>query len=55
MFVAGVSTWPGANFVVHPNGDKSFLKFGDRRKIAADLKVRHCAVAAVVALVLGWP
>eukprot|EP00197_Chlamydomonas_leiostraca_P012021 CAMPEP_0202861128 /NCGR_PEP_ID=MMETSP1391-20130828/2625_1 /ASSEMBLY_ACC=CAM_ASM_000867 /TAXON_ID=1034604 /ORGANISM="Chlamydomonas leiostraca, Strain SAG 11-49" /LENGTH=1424 /DNA_ID=CAMNT_0049540457 /DNA_START=102 /DNA_END=4376 /DNA_ORIENTATION=+ len=37
----GVSTWPGANFVVTPSGDKMFLKFGDRRKIAADLKVGY--------------
>eukprot|EP00983_Pelagomonas_calceolata_P121266 1160784-Pelagomonas_calceolata.AAC.8 len=36
---AGTAIWPGANFVVHPDGEKTFLKFGDRRKIAADLKV----------------
>ncbi|KAG2499255.1 hypothetical protein HYH03_002834 [Edaphochlamys debaryana] len=37
----GISTWPGANFVVSPDGDKQFLKFGDRRKIAAELKVGY--------------
>ncbi|GLC35764.1 hypothetical protein PLESTM_000363300 [Pleodorina starrii] len=37
----GISTWPGANFVVTPDGDKQFLKFGDRRKIAAELKVGY--------------
>jgi len=35
----GTTTWPGANFVVLPDGEKTFLKFGDRRKIANDLKV----------------
>ncbi|KAF5838068.1 hypothetical protein DUNSADRAFT_3438 [Dunaliella salina] len=37
----GTALWPGANFVVHPDGEKTFLKFGDRRKIAADLKVGY--------------
>ena len=37
--VAGASAHPGANFVVFPTGDKIFLKFGDRRRIAAELKV----------------
>jgi len=40
LAAAGTSVWPGANFVVHPDGEKTFLKFGDRRKIAADLKVK---------------
>ena len=45
---AGVGTWPGANFVIVPTGqggedDKIYLKFGDRRKIAAELKVRRGA------------
>ena len=44
---AGVGTWPGANFVIVPTGqggedDKIYLKFGDRRKIAAELKVCVC-------------
>jgi hypothetical protein len=30
---------------MHPNGDRIFLKFGDRRKIAAELKV--CWVVVV--------
>jgi hypothetical protein len=37
--------WPGANFVIIPNShgddEKIFLKFGDRRKIAAELKVQR--------------
>ncbi|PNW84960.1 hypothetical protein CHLRE_03g165750v5 [Chlamydomonas reinhardtii] len=37
----GISTWPGANFVVTPDGDKQFLKFGDRRKIASELKMGY--------------
>lgn len=37
--LAGSSAWPGANFVVFPSGDKVFLKFGDRRRIAAELRV----------------
>jgi hypothetical protein len=39
MHYAGTSQWPGALFVVLPNGDKFNLKFGDRRKIANGLKV----------------
>lgn len=35
-----MGTWPGANFVILPNGEKMFLKFGDRRKMASELKVR---------------
>ena len=39
----GVSQWPGANFVIMQEGaggqDKVFLKFGDRKKVAAELKV----------------
>lgn len=30
-----------------PDGDKQFLKFGDRRKIAAELKVRTVADAMI--------
>ncbi|KAJ7520459.1 hypothetical protein O6H91_19G006700 [Diphasiastrum complanatum] len=36
--INGVSKHPGANFVVFPDGAKRFLKFGDRRRIAAELK-----------------
>ncbi len=36
----GVAQWPGASFVILPNGEKIYLKFGDRRKIANELKVR---------------
>ncbi|GAX79763.1 hypothetical protein CEUSTIGMA_g7204.t1 [Chlamydomonas eustigma] len=39
----GTGMWPGANFVIIPNShgddEKIFLKFGDRRKIAAELKI----------------
>ena len=35
----GAATWPGANFVVFASGDKTFLKFGDRRRIASDLRI----------------
>jgi len=37
--VNGVSTHPGAWFVLFPNGGKWFLKYGDRKRIAAELKV----------------
>ncbi|KAJ9527506.1 hypothetical protein QJQ45_025764, partial [Haematococcus lacustris] len=36
--INGPSTWPGANFVNLPNADRIFLKFGDRRRIATELK-----------------
>jgi len=36
---AGPSKHPGANFVVFPTGEKVFLKFGDRSRIAKELKV----------------
>ena len=35
----GASEHPGANFVVFPSGDKVFLKFGDRQRIAKQLKI----------------
>ena len=35
---AGAAAWPGANFVAFPNGDKTFLKFGDRARLAAALR-----------------
>eukprot|EP00850_Spirogloea_muscicola_P023482 SM000360S13676 [mRNA] locus=s360:20430:29808:- [translate_table: standard] len=34
----GMSKHPGANFVVFPDGGKWFLKYGDRRRVAAELK-----------------
>lgn len=37
--VNGTSMHPGANFVAFPDGGKWFLKYGDRRRIANDLKV----------------
>lgn len=37
--LAGASHWPGASFVIFPNGDKVFLRFGDRRRIASELKI----------------
>jgi len=36
--IAGATAHPGANFVVFPSGDKVFLKFGDRKRIAKELK-----------------
>ena len=36
---AGTSQWPGANFILFPSGDKVYLKFGDRRRIASELKI----------------
>ena len=36
---AGTSQWPGANFILFPTGDKVFLKFGDRRRIASELRI----------------
>ena len=35
----GVASWPGANFVMLEGGNKWYLKYGDRRKLAAELKV----------------
>ncbi|KAK9819626.1 hypothetical protein WJX72_000381 [[Myrmecia] bisecta] len=35
----GMGTWPGANFVLFPDGGRWFLKYGDRRRIASELKV----------------
>ncbi|KAL4534056.1 hypothetical protein Ndes2526B_g07060 [Nannochloris sp. 'desiccata'] len=39
--LAGAQRHPGANFVIYPGepGDKVFLKFGDRKRIAEELKV----------------
>ncbi len=42
--------WPGANFVlVAKDGGRKSLKYGDRRRTAAELKV-SCAVAVLRAL-----
>ncbi|DBB09251.1 hypothetical protein WJX82_001205 [Trebouxia sp. C0006] len=35
----GVACWPGANHINMLEGGRWFLKFGDRRKLAAELKV----------------
>jgi len=35
----GASEHPGANFVEFPSGDKVFLKFGDRQRIAKNLRI----------------
>jgi len=34
----GMTKHPGANFIIYPDGNKLFLKFGDRRRYAAELK-----------------
>ena len=36
--LAGMGRWPGANFVRFPDGGRWFLKYGDRRRIAAELR-----------------
>ncbi len=36
----GVAVHPGANFIATPDGNKTFLRFGDRRRAAAELKAR---------------
>ncbi|XP_024535104.1 DNA-directed RNA polymerase III subunit 1 [Selaginella moellendorffii] len=36
--INGKEKHPGANFVVFPDGVKRFLKFGDRKRIASELK-----------------
>eukprot|EP00898_Chlorokybus_atmophyticus_P005611 jgi/Chlat1/6050/Chrsp4S06335 len=36
--INGMSKWPGANFVVFPDGGKWYLKYGDRKRVASDLK-----------------
>ncbi|GJP56565.1 hypothetical protein CLOM_g15621 [Closterium sp. NIES-68] len=38
LVINGTAKYPGANFVVYPNGNKWFLKYGDRRRVAAELK-----------------
>jgi DNA-directed RNA polymerase beta' subunit len=36
---AGAFTWPGANLILLPDGQKFVLRFSDRRRFAAELKV----------------
>ena len=36
--LAGLHTWPGANLICYPNGTKVWLKFGDRMRMAANLR-----------------
>lgn len=36
---AGTVQWPGANFILFPTGEKVYLKFGDRRRIASELRI----------------
>lgn len=49
----GVTTWPGAKIINYPNGSSTHLRFGDRTRIAAELRVgdvveRHLRNADVV-------
>eukprot|EP00232_Nephroselmis_pyriformis_P008411 CAMPEP_0182876754 /NCGR_PEP_ID=MMETSP0034_2-20130328/14327_1 /TAXON_ID=156128 /ORGANISM="Nephroselmis pyriformis, Strain CCMP717" /LENGTH=1384 /DNA_ID=CAMNT_0025009559 /DNA_START=143 /DNA_END=4294 /DNA_ORIENTATION=- len=37
--INGMGAHPGANFVVFPDGGKWYLKYGDRRRIAAELNI----------------
>ncbi|KAF2073163.1 hypothetical protein CYY_005516 [Polysphondylium violaceum] len=37
--INGPDRHPGANYVIYPNGEKKWLKFGNREKVAAELKV----------------
>jgi DNA-directed RNA polymerase III subunit RPC1 len=34
----GMSCHPGANFVLFKSGGKQYLKYGDRKRVAAELK-----------------
>ena len=36
---AGMTTWPGANFLDFGKKGRWFLKFGDRRRMATELKI----------------
>jgi DNA-directed RNA polymerase III subunit RPC1 len=50
----GLAVLPGANFVLFKAGGKQYLKYGDRKKVAAELKYgdvveRHLEVGAIVA------
>jgi len=45
---AGVAAWPGANFLEYARGGGRFsLKWGDRRRLAAELKARPLKVAVM--------
>lgn len=33
-----MATWPGANHLIMEGGGKWYLKYGDRRKLASELK-----------------
>lgn len=37
---AGIEVWPGANFVAAADGTRKVLKYADRRRAAAELRVR---------------
>lgn len=52
---AGPGVWPGANFVlVAKDGSRKSLKYGDRRRTAAELKVPSSCLQPTAALVLLW-
>ena len=39
----GPDVHPGANFIINPKNDhKKFLKYGDRKDMAAKLRVKSC-------------
>lgn len=37
--LAGVGTWPGATIIQNPGGTSTHLRFGDRSRIASELRV----------------
>ena len=39
-WAAGASTWPGANMLMLEDGTKFVLRFTDRRRFMAELKVQ---------------
>ena len=59
----GMSCHPGANFVVFKSGRKQYLKYGDRKRVAAELKYgdiveRHLQVSLPAILstcLVLWP
>ena len=40
---AGIEVWPGANFVAASDGTRKVLKYADRRRAAAELRVALCS------------
>ena len=38
LIMNGTDVYPGANFIEFPDGSKKYLKYGDRAKLAADLR-----------------